>query len=315
MATNVPYEQVSSDAQIALTEFVDDLSLALAQGPTETWAETNGVVRVSRMLRTRFPVPVSAAGYKEFEGDPRYRSIFEKSVAVTPRKWQDGVAEKVEVVEAPDFIGWAGEPERMAMAAKSLSNELVATLIEAATTGAHEFDGESFFDTDHPVNLFDSASGTFSNDYTGSGTTLTIANIKLAKERLRKYKGPNGKPLGLRMTHLMVPPALEETARDLLERDLIVESSVALDNRHKGTVSIIVADELTSDVVWYSLALNKPGMRPWGIQKRSAAPEVMILGRDSAMYERERKVGIDATMDIGAALLLPHCIQRWEGTT
>ncbi len=316
MASNIPYEQVSTDAQTALTEFVDEFALALSQAPASGWAEEHGITRVSRMLKSKMPVPVSAAGYKEFEGDLRYRSIFEKSVSITPKTWQDGVSELASIVEAPDFIGWNDEPMRMALAAGSLTNEIIAALVEAGTSGAHEWDGESFFDTDHPVNILDSSLSTFSNDFTGSGTNLSLANLKLSKERFRKIKAANGKPLGLRLTHLLVPPALEETARDLLERDLIVESSTigAVDNRHKGTVALIVADELTSDAQWYGLALNKPGMRPWGLHKRTAAPEVRTLGKESAMYEKELKIGVDAMLDVGGALLLPHCMQFWAGT-
>lgn len=319
MASNIPYEQVSTDAQTALTEFVDEFALALSQAPASGWAEDLGVTRVSRMLKSKFPVPVSAAGYKEFEGDLRYRSIFEKSVTVTPKTWQDGVSELLSIIEAPDFIGWNDEPMRMALAAGSLTNEIIVALLEAATSGAHEWDGESFFDTDHPVNILDTGAGTFSNDFTGAGTNLSIANLKLAKERFRKIKAANGKPMGLRLTHLLVPPALEETAADMLERDLIIESNGANDfgtvrNRHMGTVKVVVADELTSDSQWYGLALNKPGMRPWGLQKRTATPEVRIHGRDSAMFEKELKVGVDAMLDVGGALLLPHCIQFWAGT-
>lgn len=316
MASNRPFDQVSSDAQIALTQFAEQLALALTQHNAEQWARDLGAVIVSRALRARMPVPVSAAGYKEFEGDLRYRSIFEKSVEIVPKSWQDGVSEKAQIVEAPDFIGWMDEPARMAAAAMSLPNEIIAALLEAGHTTACEFDGELFFDTDHPVNLFDPAAGTFRNDHTGAGTNVSIANLKLAKERFRKRKAPNGKPMGLRLTHLLVPPALEETALDLIERDLIVESATigAVDNRHKGTVKVVVMDELSSDAVWYALSANKVGMRPWGLHMQSAMPEITVLGKDSAMYERERKVGMDGVWHVGGALLLPHCIDRYEGT-
>lgn len=318
MATNVTYDQVSSDAQIALTEFVDELTLALLQTPTEQWAEQLGIVRVSNKLRAKFPVPVSAAGYKEFEGDLRYRSIFQKSISVTPRLFQDGVSELLRIIESDEFVGWDDEPNRMAIAAMSQANELVAALLEAGTTTAHEWDSQFFFDTDHPINIFDVGLGTFSNDFTGAGTDLTLANLKLGKQRFREIKGPNDKPLGLRGTHLMVAPADEENAKDLLEQDLVIQAVGgdfgAVDNRHKGTLKLVVNDQLTDANAWYMLAMNKPGMRPWGIQKRRALPEVRILGRDSAMYEKELKVGVDAILDMGAALLLPHPIQRWEGT-
>ena len=46
----------------------------------------------------------------------------EKSISMKPKTWQDGVKELASVIEAPDFIGWASEPERIAAAAQSLPN-------------------------------------------------------------------------------------------------------------------------------------------------------------------------------------------------
>lgn len=309
------FDLVSRDAQVQLTEFVEDLNLALTQDDVENWAEQLGITKTSKALKLTFPVPVSAAGYEEFKGNLKYRTLFEKSVEMVKKTYQDGVVELASVVEAPDFIGWADEPTRMAKAARSLTNEIIAGLVEGGTSAVC-WDGQFFFDTDHPVNVFDSTAGTFVNVYTGGGTTLTLANLKLAKERIRKIKAPNGKPLGLRMTHLMVGPALEEDGKDLLENDMIIDavgsSFASVDNRHKGTVKLVVCDELTSDTAWYALALNKPGMRPWALQT-GGAPDIMVLDKSSALYETQRKVGVDAMLEAAGALLLPHCITKYAG--
>src|SRR5690606_6115602 len=235
------FDLVSKDAQRALEDFSEEFTGALAQGGVEQWAKESGLYRPSRALKTTFPVPVSAAGYAEFKGDVKYRGLFQKSLELIPKTWQDGVAELASVVEAPDFIGWTSEPAAIAQAAQSLANEIVAGLLDANPVC---WDGEKFFDTDHPVNVFDSSAGVFINERTGAGTNLSITNLGKAKQYLREIKAPNGKPMGLRMTHLMVPAALEETARDLLERDLIIEAvgdaGAAVDNRHKGSVKLIV---------------------------------------------------------------------------
>lgn len=307
----VEFNLVSLDAQRALEEFSQDFNAALTQGSVEQWAKELGLYKASRALKTTFPVPVSAAGYNEFKGDLKYRALFEKSLELKPKTWQDGVAELASIVEAPDFIGWTSEPSAIAAAALSLPNTIIADLLEDNPTC---WTGKTFFAADHPVNVFKTSVGTFDNDHTGAATTLSITNLATSKKNFRKIKAPNGKPMGLRMTHLLVPAALEETARDLLERDLIVESNAAVDNRHKGTVKLVVSDELTSDVQWYPLALNKPGMHPWIVQDEGA-PEEIRHDKTSALYETQLKIGVAYILRGNGTLALPHCVQRWAGTT
>lgn len=305
---------VSVDAQVALTEFSQDFAMALAQGNTEPWARAQGLYRASRALKATYPVPVSAAGYKEFKGDMKYRSLFEKSLSLVPKTWQDGVAELASIIEAPDFTGFAEQPAAMAAAAVSLGNEIIAGLIEANPTC---WDDLAFFHSSHNYNVFDASVGTFSNDFTGAGTDPTLANLKLAKERFRKVKNAAGKPLGLRMTHVLVPGAQEETWKDMLEQDMVIQTIGdnfgAVDNRQKGTVTLVVSDELTDDNKWYPLALNKPGMFPWVVQDEGA-PEEMISDKTSHLYQTSLKVGIAYILRGNGALALPHCMQRWAGT-
>lgn len=303
------FDLVSRDAQRALEEFAQDFAAALTQPGVQSWARELGLYKSSRALKTTYPIPVSAAGYAEFKGDLKYRGLFEKSLELLPKTWQDGIAELASVIEAPDFIGWTSEPAAMAAAAMSLPNEIIA---DALTANATCWTGKAFFAADHPFNVFDVGYGTFDNDI-GASATLTIGNLATAKTNFRAIKAANGKPMGLRMTHLMVPAALEETARDLLERDLIVESGAAVDNRHKGTVQIIVADELNSDLIWYPLALNKPGMKPWIVQDEGS-PEEIRQDKTDALYKTTLKVALAYVLRGNGVLALPHCVQRWAGT-
>lgn len=306
------YNLISRDAQRALEEFSQDFALAYTQSGVEPWARQNGLYRASRALKTTFPIPLSAAGYSEFKGDVKYRSLYEKSLTMQPKTWQDGVAELASVIEAPDFVGWANEPAAMAAAGDALPNTIIAGLLEANGTC---WDDLTFFNDAHPYNYLDSSVGTYDNDITGSGTNATAANLVIAKKNFRKIKAPNGKPLGLRLTHILAPPAQEETWKAILERDLIVESSTvgAVNNTQKGTAKLIISDELTSDLLWYPLALNKPGMFPWIVQDEGA-PEEIRSDKSSHLYQKTLKVGVAYIMRGNGALALPACVQRWAGT-
>lgn len=309
------FNLISRDAQAALQEFAQDFAGALTNSGVEQWAKTLGLYRPSRALKTTFPIPVSAAGYHEFKGDIKYRSLFEKSLEIKPKTWQDGVSELASVIEAPDFIGWTSEPQAIAAAADSLANEIIAGLLEDNPAC---WTGQNFFAASHPNNVFDDSYGTFDNDVTGAGTDPTIANLSLAKAAFRAMKMANGKPMGLRMTHVFAPAAQEEIWRDLLERDMLLETLdgsgvAAMPNRHKGTVSLVLSDELTDDTQWYALALNKPGLYPWIVQDEGA-PEEILSDKDSHLYKTTLKVGVAYVLRGNGALALPHAVQRWAGT-
>lgn len=303
------FDLISRDAQRALEEFAQDFAAAMTQAAVEPWAKTLGLYRPSRALKTTWPIPVSAAGYHELKGDIKYRSLFEKSLELKPKTWQDGVEELASVIEAPDFIGWTSEPAAIAAAAQSLLNEIIAGEL---TANDECWTGETFFANAHPFNVFAAEAGDFDNDISGAPSLDMLSS---AKTRFRSIKGPNGKPLGLRMTHVLAPAAQEETWRDLLEQDLIIQAGAAstfgaVDNRHKGTVSLVVSDELESDEICYPLALNKPGVKPWIVQDEGA-PEELRNDKTSDHYKRTLKVSVAYILRGNGKLALPHCVQRW----
>jgi phage major head subunit gpT-like protein len=311
-----PFHYVSSDAQRALEEFSMQFTMALSQGPVRQWAKELGFYRQvsNASIKSTYPIPVSAAGYKEFKGDVKYRTLFQKSLSLIQKTWQDGVEELARIIEAPDFTGWMDEPARIAVAGMALANEIIAGQIEA--NPVLDLDGLTLFNDAHPFNVFDVGAGTFDNDITGAGTNPSIANLKVAKEHFRAIKAPNGKPLGLKLTDILCGPAQEESWRDILEQNLIIaaleDGFGAVDNRHKGTVRLVVADELADDDQWYGLALNKPGMFPW-IVEDEGTPEEIRCGKDSQKYKDTLKVSVAYVLTGNGAMALPHCIVRFEG--
>jgi len=314
---NRPFDLVSKEAQRALEEFMQDFTAALVQGGVNEWAKSLGLYRMSKALKTTYPVPVSAAGYEEFKGDVRYRSLYQKSLELIPKEWTDGVSELARIVEAPDFIGWNEEPAAIAAAALALPNVIIAERLAANPIC---WDEKNFFATNHPYNVFNTGEGTFSNDFTGTGTEPSVTNLANAKMAFRKIKAANGKPLGLRMTHVLVPPSQEEIWKDILENDLLISTVVdasgrsfgSINNRHKGTVELVVCDEFSDDKKWYALARNKPGMFPWICQDQGS-PEEILSDKSSELYKTKRQVGIYYAMTANAELALPHCVLRFAG--
>lgn len=175
------------------------------------------------------------------------------------------------------------------------------TLIFTATTGALAagstaitYDGVAYFSTAHPVNIDNAAQGTQSN-YASSGKALTPVNYGFARQTMRAYKGADGLPLKVNPKLLIVPPALEANAIQILQNEWIAPaaatyagaSGVAQENPFYGTADILVVDDLAGqDTRWY-LADNTKSVKPLLFQLREAAKFVMKTRPDDpAVFSR-----------------------------
>lgn len=319
------FNLVSGDAQRSLEEFSSEFDEALAVAEAESqWANTLGLFLSSSAIKTTYPVPIDAAGYRKRKGDDKMRRLFQRSLSIVPEEYQDGVMEKATIVEAPDFVGWAGAPGRIAMEAARHANTLTAEMLEANANLDFYKDpqggdlAKALFADDHPINVLNTGAGSFDNNQTSSGGVIDATFMKAVKQRFRARKGANGKPMGLRMTHLLVPAAREEEAKDFLESDNLLlalqnvggSENVAAgptNNRHKGTVELVVSDELTNDDVVYSMALNK-GAFSWVLQE--GATEQITFDKSDHMYKTSGMIGMSFTRLAAVVGALPHGIEK-----
>jgi hypothetical protein len=318
MANNLYTQQfLPRDAQTVLIQVATQIGEAYDQEP-ESWAvQIAGPGVIDTMMpEVLFPFPLDAAEFKPLEGDMRYRRLLNESATIKMRPWSDGVEEVASKIEDPRFLGWDQVGDNIGRAARHAPNEWVKTLLSTAESTACQYDGEYFFDTDHPYNPADPGLGTYSNLYTGgSALPLSHASIKTVRKEFRTIKKPNGKEgAGLKLTHILVPANLEETALEIRNRMLFVSSNAAIDNDLRGSFEVIVGDNLP-DSEWYGLALNRR-QRPWGIVRKNAGrPEMLISDKSSHLYIRGgKRVSVGATMDGEAGLLLPQCIKKCKAS-
>jgi hypothetical protein len=315
-----PRLQLSGDAQRALEQFSSDFDAAFVAAEAEQWARGLALVHSSNAIKTTFPIPISAAGYQKFAGDPKFRSLYTRSITVEPDEWQDGVEEQLRIVQAPDFIGWAGEPARIAVEGRRHANRLVAEVLEGTANLSLYRDrktgsdlGIPLFSASHPVNIFDDTYGVFDNAH--DATAIDAAMFKAAFARFRQKKAANGKPMGLRLDTMYVPPELEQPAKDFLESDMLRLAILAggsntnelSNNRFKNAVQLVVCDEFTSATKVYLLASNGP--KPIILQD-GGTPKQSIFGEGSEHCMKTGRVAISYLLEMAAAAALPHSIEQ-----
>lgn len=319
MAT--PFNLVSADAQQRLTEFSDAFMTAYSLAAPNLWAREHGLLYSSRAIKSVFPLPVSAAGYKLREGDDKMRALYEKSCTVMPKEYQDGIKEKAQIIEAPDFIGWQQEPQKVATETLRFPNKLVAQLLKDNPT--LEFDAKALFADDHPINVLDDSvkdvAGNTSFDNNLSSGTLAGGAVGSAVEYFAKLPGPNGEVMGLQLTHVLVPSALQRKFREYLESDLMYNAmlqggsgtNLISNNIYSNAVTPIFCPELKDADVVYWLAAGGP--QPWILQD-CGPPEEVHYDKDSDFYKDTGFIAIKYILSMGAAAALPHAIAKQQIT-
>lgn len=160
------------------------------------------------------------------------------------------------------------------------------------------FDGQNFFDTDHPVDSIN-GTGTQSNYFTG--TTLDATNLFAKRAEMMEYKGENGRPLRVVPNLLVVPPALEKTAREIL---VAATAAAGATNVAQGLMDYLVAPDLggdsTEDKTWYLLDTRKP-IKPFVFQTRKAPAFVQktAVTDDNVFMTKTFLWGVDARYNAG----------------
>jgi phage major head subunit gpT-like protein len=250
---------------------------------------------------------------REWLGPRVAQNVAAQSYTLRNRKWELTLAIKREDIEDEQMELFSAAPQMLGEQTKIHPDILCQQVIEAGTANL-TFDNAAFFSASHPIDTLNAAAGTQSNLFT-SGTSgampLNNANLAAARTRMRQFKGRDGQPLGINMTHILVPPALEETANVLQSAELISPGTAAFGtaagapstNTLRGTFQVIVSDRLTSDTAWYPLCLNKP-IKPFVFQNRKPVEfTFMVNPNDPNVWNLdEYQYGTRARYNVGYGL-------------
>lgn len=186
--------------------------------------------------------------------------------------------------------------EEMGEVSRKWPDELVKTALQAGTSQV-TFDGVAFFATNHPL------SGT-SQSNLFVGTALNAANFDTVKIALSQFKGEDGELLNGGRITLIVPPALETTAKNILAAGLIASGGVAITNVLQNSADLLVLDELNNEPnVWYVAYLDG-AIKPLVFQERKAPTRVNkdAPTDDNVFWKRELIWGVDARGNAGYGL-------------
>ena len=152
--------------------------------------------------------------------------------------------------------------EMAGFSSKQLPDEIVYDLVNNAFANLC-FDGQYFFDTDHPV-AGASVANASANRLSAASLALASAGYGAARLAMQKFKDGEGRPLNITPNVLLVPSALEVTALQLMTNEKLLDDTP---NPYKGTAKVVVDGRLTSDTAWFLLDMTKP-VKPFIYQER-----------------------------------------------
>jgi hypothetical protein len=317
-------DQISATAARSLEDFDEALLESLAAiDPFDQWAFMFGETHMGE-FKTTWPVQVSTPGFRLRKGNDSFRDLYEREISMVPDVYVDAIKIDERKLRGPDWRGFGREPNRIAVEMRRHPNKLVAAVLNSDANidfYTQEEEGTTssipLFSANHLVNPLNPSGATFDNAHAGS---MDHAMLKAAFTRFMTRKAPNGEVMGLTITDMLVPAALGQSAKDLLESDnvltAIAQDGTAPDNatgwtqnRMKGIVNLIICPELDTHADDKIYLIDRNGPAPWAVQSVEA-PEIIEYDKSDELYKNMNQVGRKYVLPGGAKALLPHAIEQ-----
>lgn len=217
---------------------------------------------------------------RQWIGAKVIKSLKANQYVVVNNNWEGTVSVLRDDIEDDNLGIYAPMAQDSGYSAKQLPDEIVAALKNNAFATPC-YDGQYFYDTDHPVTnaagVVTSVSnlGTAILDSTSRATAT--ASYGVARAAIMTMTDNEGRPLGLVPNVLEVPPALEAVARIICEAQKLDDNGP---NPFKGTATVLVNPRLTSQTAWFLHCTNRP-VKPFIYQERKAPVFVQQINMDS----------------------------------
>lgn len=193
-------------------------------------------------------------------------------------------------IEDDQLLGYAQQAQAAGQSAAELPADIVFALLSQGFVNLC-YDGQAFFDTDHPVRGV-SVSNKGTKRLSVDSFAAAKASYGAARAAMRSFKDEEGASLKIRPTILVVPPALEDAATYLMTAERFPDSTP---NIYKGTAEVLVVPELTSDTAWFLLDTTRP-VKPLIYQERKKPEfvEQTDYNSDNVFMRKKFRFGAEA---------------------
>ncbi|HAE76486.1 Mu-like prophage major head subunit gpT family protein [Morganella morganii] len=227
---------------------------------------------------------------KKWVGEKAVKSLAAHKYTIVNDDWEATVEVDRNDIEDDQTGQYAIQAKAAGRSAGMLPDEIVYDLVNLGFERPC-YDGQYFFDTDHPVgNLSVSNKGT--KKLSIESLAKAEASFGAARTAMGKMKDEDGRPLDVTPNILLVPVALGDTARALMTVDRLEDGKV---NIYKGAAEVVVSARIKSDTQWFLLDTTQPVL-PFIYQERKAPVlvEQTSLENDDVFMRKKFKFGAEA---------------------
>ncbi len=191
-------------------------------------------------------------GMKKLVGEVVIENLTASQYAIVNEEFESTVGVKRAEIERDNEGLYTPIFQGLGIAAAQHPDELLGALMSQGFT-LKDYTGKNFYDTDKKHEPLNSKSAKFSNKSTAA---LSATSYGAAKASIRKMKNARNRSMKLgRSLMLVVPPALEDTAREILQAERHENGKT---NIQKGTADLLVFADLETDTEWHLLEVGQP---------------------------------------------------------
>lgn len=251
-------------------------------------------VRTSSTLEEAYAIVGASPRMREWIGERVVQNFTAQIASLKNKDWEVTIEVDRNDIE-DDRIGiYAPQISDLGKNAALLWDDLCADALLQGHVNLG-FDGQYFFDTDHPMDPGNPLSSSLSNLFTSRA--LTSANYAYVRSQMAAWRmGPGtGRSLRVNGTKLIVGPQLEVTAKEIVIPQQIPDGSGAMKlNVLAGTASVIVIPEITG-TDWYLIDASN-SERPIIVSQRKKPEFVAKTDStdDSVFWRKKYHYGVDA---------------------
>ena len=253
-----------------------------------------------------FPFLEAFAFMREWIGSRKVKNLASKKLTLTERAFEDTLGIPMRDIETDNWQQYGTIFGQMGQAGEQLWDRLA---VEALTGAGNWIDDKAFF--------LSTASGSGARKYGKSvivnktTSALTAVTFGAARTTMMSYADHQGESLGVVPDTLMVGPALEDTAWDILVNDFAYDATdkVQIKNKNKGRAKLVVNKRLVGDYAnhWYLMDCSGE-IKPVILQQSKLAKLTRMDNEtDANVFQNgEALYGTDAYGNAAAAF--PHLV-------
>lgn len=228
---------------------------------------------------------------REWIGERKVTQLKAQELEIRNKSYELTFEVDRDAIEDDRYSQYGTEAEYLGDAAARHPNKLIFDLIKGGFT-ANAFDGQFFYDTDHPV-----GAGVVSNKGTAALSSTTYGTVRAA---MMAFTDESGEPLNVVPNTLLVSPQQEVTGRQILNQELTAGGE---NNVWFNSATLIVSPYLTDANDWFLFDTSKV-LKPFIFQRRRPPQLVQQTAPTDAPVFNNKKLrfGVDYRAGAGYAL-------------